>query len=47
MLLGGPTAPSIFTGNAVQRLTDASRFRFDRVEMVGDDVMVTVYPTNH
>lgn len=47
MLLGGADAPSIFSGAPVQRLTDAARFRFDRVEKVGDDVMLTVYPTNN
>jgi diaminohydroxyphosphoribosylaminopyrimidine deaminase/5-amino-6-(5-phosphoribosylamino)uracil reductase len=42
--VGGGTAPSIFSGEPVQRLTDAYRFRFDRVEMVGGDLMVTAYP---
>lgn len=44
MLIGGGTAPSIFSGDAVSRLTDAYRFRFDRVEIVGSDVMITAYP---
>jgi len=40
---GGAEAPSIFAGR-VMRLTDAHRFRFDRVEIVGRDLMVTAYP---
>ncbi len=45
MIVGGPEAPSIFSGEAVSRLTDAYRFRFDRVEVVGGDLMITAYPT--
>jgi len=44
MLVGGAEAPAIFSGEAVARLTDAYRFRFDRVEFVGSDLMVTAYP---
>jgi diaminohydroxyphosphoribosylaminopyrimidine deaminase/5-amino-6-(5-phosphoribosylamino)uracil reductase len=44
MIVGGGDAPSIFGGDAVARLTDAYRFRFDRVEFVGSDVMITAYP---
>jgi len=44
MLVGGADAPSIFGGEGVAKLADAYRFRFDRVEMVGSDVMVTAYP---
>ncbi|HEY0159802.1 MAG TPA: bifunctional diaminohydroxyphosphoribosylaminopyrimidine deaminase/5-amino-6-(5-phosphoribosylamino)uracil reductase RibD [Thermoanaerobaculia bacterium] len=44
MIVGGAEAPSIFSGEAVARLTDAYRFRFDRVELVGSDLMVTAYP---
>jgi diaminohydroxyphosphoribosylaminopyrimidine deaminase/5-amino-6-(5-phosphoribosylamino)uracil reductase len=44
MIVGGAAAPSIFAGDAVQRLTDAYRFRFDRVEAVGGDLMVVAYP---
>lgn len=43
MIVGGGEAPSIFSGEAVSRLTDAYRFRFDRVELVGSDMMVTAY----
>lgn len=44
MIVGGGDAPSIFSGDAVARLTDAYRFRFDRVEMVGSDLMIVAYP---
>lgn len=43
-LVGGRDAPSIFAGDGIPRLTDAHRFRFDRVEAVGDDLMITAYP---
>lgn len=45
MIVGGAEAPSIFSGKAVSRLTDAYRFRFDRTEFVGRDLMITAYPT--
>lgn len=45
MVVGGAEAPSIFAGDAVDRLTEAYRFRFDRVEMVGSDLMLTAYPS--
>lgn len=44
MIVGGGDAPAIFTGDAVSRLTDAYRFRFDRVELVGSDLMIVAYP---
>ncbi len=44
MIVGGSGAPSIFAGEAVSRLTDAYRFRFDRVEVVGGDLMAVAYP---
>src|SRR5262249_49494348 len=44
MLVGGGDAPSILAGEGVQRLTEAYRFRFDRVELTGSDVMITAYP---
>jgi diaminohydroxyphosphoribosylaminopyrimidine deaminase/5-amino-6-(5-phosphoribosylamino)uracil reductase len=44
MIVGGAEAPSIFSGEAVSRLTDAYRFRFDRAEFVGNDLMITAYP---
>lgn len=44
MVIGGADAPSIFGGDGVARLTDAYRFHFDRVERIGDDVMLTAYP---
>ena len=43
MIVGGGDAPSIFAGEAVRRLTDAYRFRFDQIELVGGDLMVTAY----
>jgi diaminohydroxyphosphoribosylaminopyrimidine deaminase/5-amino-6-(5-phosphoribosylamino)uracil reductase len=45
MIVGGGDAPSIFNGEAVTRLTEAYRFRFDRAEFVGSDLMITAYPT--
>ena len=45
MIVGGAAAPSIFSGDGVARLTDAYRFRFDRVEAVGADLMITAYPS--
>jgi riboflavin biosynthesis pyrimidine reductase len=44
MIVGGGEAPSIFSGQAVTRLTEAYRFRFDRAEFVGGDLMITAYP---
>ena len=44
MVVGGTTAPSIFSGEGVAKLIDAHRFRFDRVEIVASDVMITAYP---
>jgi diaminohydroxyphosphoribosylaminopyrimidine deaminase/5-amino-6-(5-phosphoribosylamino)uracil reductase len=41
MVVGGAEAPSIFGGEGVARLADAYRFRFDGVETVGTDVMIT------
>lgn len=43
-IVGGASAPSIFSGEGIARLTDAHRFRFDRAEMVGRDLMITGYP---
>lgn len=45
MVVGGEGAPSIFSGPAVATLTDAHRFRFDRVEFAGRDLMIVAYPT--
>ena len=44
IMVGGATAPAIFGGEGVRRLTEAHRFRFDRVEMTGSDLMITAYP---
>lgn len=45
MVVGGADAPSIFAGEAVSRLTEAYTFRFDRVELVGRDLMIVAYPS--
>jgi len=44
MLVGGGAITSIFAGQPVRRLTEAHRLRFDRVETVGPDLMITAYP---
>lgn len=44
MIVGGGGAPSIFGGEPIGRLTDAYRFRFDRVEQVGPDLLIVAYP---
>ena len=44
MFVGGGEAPSIFSGAGVANLTEACRFRFESVEMVGIDLMLTAYP---
>jgi diaminohydroxyphosphoribosylaminopyrimidine deaminase/5-amino-6-(5-phosphoribosylamino)uracil reductase len=43
-IVGGAAAPAFYSGEPVRRLTDALRFRFDRVEIVGSDLMITGYP---
>jgi len=44
MVIGGAEAPSIFGGEGVEDLTEAFRFRFDDVERVGSDLLITSYP---
>jgi diaminohydroxyphosphoribosylaminopyrimidine deaminase/5-amino-6-(5-phosphoribosylamino)uracil reductase len=44
LLVGGAEAPALFSGEGVPRLTDAYRFRFDRVELLGSDLVVVAYP---
>ncbi|HEX7708621.1 MAG TPA: bifunctional diaminohydroxyphosphoribosylaminopyrimidine deaminase/5-amino-6-(5-phosphoribosylamino)uracil reductase RibD [Thermoanaerobaculia bacterium] len=44
MFVGGSDAPAILGTAGVSRLTEAYRFRFDRCEFVGDDLMVVAYP---
>ncbi len=44
MVIGGGEAPALFSGEPIRRLTEAYRFRFDRCELAGPDVMVTAYP---
>jgi diaminohydroxyphosphoribosylaminopyrimidine deaminase / 5-amino-6-(5-phosphoribosylamino)uracil reductase len=43
-VVGGADAPSIFSGEGVSRLTEAYRFRFDRAEFIGSDLLITAYP---
>jgi diaminohydroxyphosphoribosylaminopyrimidine deaminase/5-amino-6-(5-phosphoribosylamino)uracil reductase len=45
LIVGGAEAPSIFSGEGVARLTDAYRFRFDRVGALGSDLFVVAYPS--
>lgn len=45
MIVGGADAPSIFGGEGAAQLTDAWRFRFDRFERVGPDLMMVAYPS--
>ncbi|HEX8171179.1 MAG TPA: bifunctional diaminohydroxyphosphoribosylaminopyrimidine deaminase/5-amino-6-(5-phosphoribosylamino)uracil reductase RibD [Thermoanaerobaculia bacterium] len=45
LLVGGPEAPALLQGESVARLTDAYRFRFDRVETIGGDLMLVAYPS--
>jgi diaminohydroxyphosphoribosylaminopyrimidine deaminase/5-amino-6-(5-phosphoribosylamino)uracil reductase len=44
LVVGGADAPAILSGEGVGRLTEAYRFRFDRAEFVGGDLMITAYP---
>jgi len=44
MVIGGGTAPSVFMSDGIRELTDAHRFRFDRVEQLGPDILITAYP---
>lgn len=44
MVLGGASAPSIFAGEGVGELADAHRFRFERFEKIGPDLMIVAYP---
>ncbi|MCA1734186.1 MAG: dihydrofolate reductase family protein, partial [Acidobacteria bacterium] len=44
MIVGGGEAPSIFGGSPIARLTDAYRFRFDRIERLGPDLLLVAYP---
>lgn len=45
LVIGGPEAPAILSGEGVTRLTEGYRFRFDRAEFVGSDLMIVAYPT--
>jgi diaminohydroxyphosphoribosylaminopyrimidine deaminase/5-amino-6-(5-phosphoribosylamino)uracil reductase len=43
-IIGGTTAPSLLGGVAVTDLADAWAIRFDSVEPVGPDLLITAYP---
>jgi diaminohydroxyphosphoribosylaminopyrimidine deaminase/5-amino-6-(5-phosphoribosylamino)uracil reductase len=43
MVVGGADAPSIFGGEAVGELANAYRFRFDEVQALGKDLVITAY----
>lgn len=45
VLVGGETAPPFYGGEPARRLTEALRFRFDRFDIVGPDLMIVAYPT--
>lgn len=44
MVVGGADAPAILSGEGVTKLSDAHRFRFDQVEVLGCDLMITAIP---
>lgn len=44
VIVGGAAAPAFYSGEPARRLTDALRFRFDRMEIAGSDLMITGYP---
>ena len=44
MLIGGSSAPAIFMDDSIRELTHAVRFRFDEIERLSDDLVVTAYP---
>lgn len=44
IFVGGAEAPAFLATEGVQRLTEAYRVRFDRIESVGTDLMITAYP---
>jgi diaminohydroxyphosphoribosylaminopyrimidine deaminase / 5-amino-6-(5-phosphoribosylamino)uracil reductase len=45
LLVGGDTAPAFYGGEPAHRLSEALRFRFDRFDIVGSDLMIVAYPT--
>jgi diaminohydroxyphosphoribosylaminopyrimidine deaminase / 5-amino-6-(5-phosphoribosylamino)uracil reductase len=44
IIVGGGQAPAIFSDAGIESLADAFRLRFDSVERVGCDIMITAYP---
>lgn len=43
-LIGGPAAPTLFGGEGVTELEHAFEIRFDSIEPVGPDLLITAYP---
>lgn len=44
MVVGGAAAPSIFGGVGIADLSEAHRLRFDAIERIGPDLLITAYP---
>jgi diaminohydroxyphosphoribosylaminopyrimidine deaminase / 5-amino-6-(5-phosphoribosylamino)uracil reductase len=44
LLLGGRAAPPLFDSEAVREVSEGRRLRFDSVEQLGPDLVVTAYP---
>ncbi|MDX1585060.1 MAG: dihydrofolate reductase family protein, partial [Thermoanaerobaculia bacterium] len=44
VVVGGTDAPAIFGGGGVRELSEAHRLRFDAIERIGPDLLVTAYP---
>jgi diaminohydroxyphosphoribosylaminopyrimidine deaminase / 5-amino-6-(5-phosphoribosylamino)uracil reductase len=44
LLIGGASSPSIYASEGSAALGGATRFVFDEVEKLGDDILITAYP---
>lgn len=44
MVVGGAAAPSIFGGDGIDDLSRAHRLRFDAIERISSDLLITAYP---
>ncbi len=44
IFIGGSAAPSIFSSEGITELAQGFRFAFDKVELCGEDLVVTAYP---
>lgn len=44
MVIGGAAAPSIFGGDGIDDLSRAHRLRFDAIERISSDLLITAYP---